>query len=92
VLARVLCHAARPQDLVSGAARLLRAGGHLALVDLVPHDDERLREQGHVWLGFEPQRLRGFLETVALDTVYAGRLRGDDEPALQLVVGRRADR
>jgi DNA-binding transcriptional ArsR family regulator/sorbitol-specific phosphotransferase system component IIA len=92
VLSRVLCHAARPQDLIGGAARLLRAGGHLALVDHVPHDDERLREQGHVWLGFEPARLREFLETVGLNVVFAGRLRGEDEPALQLVMGRRAVR
>ena len=40
VMARVLHHAARPQDLVTGAARLLRAGGHLAIVDHLPHDDE----------------------------------------------------
>ena len=89
VLARVLHHAARPHDLVSGAARLLRAGGHLALVDHLPHDDESLREQGHVWLGFEPARLRTFLEAVGLEVVFAGRLRGDETPALQLLVGRR---
>jgi ArsR family transcriptional regulator len=92
VLARVLCHAARPQDLVAGAARLLRAGGHLALCDHVPHGDEGLREQGHVWLGFEPARLREFLETVGLEVVHAGRLRGEDRPALQLAMGRRAVR
>jgi SAM-dependent methyltransferase len=90
VLARVLHHAARPQDLVAGAARLLRAGGHIALVDHVPHDDERLREQGHVWLGFEPARLRGFLESLELQVVFAAPLAGDETPALQLVVGRRS--
>jgi DNA-binding transcriptional ArsR family regulator len=90
VLARVLHHAARPQDLVASAARLLRAGGHLALVDHVPHDDERLREQGHVWLGFEPARLRGFLESLGLQIAFAGRLASDETPALQLVMGRRA--
>jgi ArsR family transcriptional regulator len=90
VLARVLHHAARPQDLVASAARLLRPGGHLALVDHVPHDDEHLREQGHVWLGFEPARLRAFLETLGLSVVFAGPLAGDETPALQLVMGRRA--
>jgi SAM-dependent methyltransferase len=90
VLARVLCHAARPQDLVAGAARLLRPGGHLALCDHLPHDDERLREQGHVWLGFEPARLREFLETIGLNVEFAGRLRGEEQPALQLAMGRRA--
>jgi len=89
VLARVLCYSARPQELVAGAARVLRPGAHLALVDLVPHDDETLREQGHVWLGFETARLRGFLEAVGLGVVVAGRLPGDASPGLQLVVGRR---
>jgi ArsR family transcriptional regulator len=89
VLARILHHAARPQDLVSGAARLLRPGGHLALVDHVPHDDESLREQGHVWLGFEPDRLRAFLEAAGLQVITANRLRGDERPGLQLVEGRR---
>ena len=54
VMARMLVHASRPQDAIASAARLLRAGGHLAIVDYLPHDDESLREQGHVWLGFEP--------------------------------------
>jgi ArsR family transcriptional regulator len=89
VLARVLHHAARPQDLVTGAARLLRAGGHIALVDHVPHEEEGLREQGHVWLGFEPARLRTFLETPGLRVVFAGRLGGDETPPLQLVVGQK---
>jgi ArsR family transcriptional regulator len=87
VLARVLCHAARPQDLVAAAARVLRPGGHLALVDHLPHQDERLREQGHVWLGFEPARLRDFLENVGLAVVFTTRLSAEEAPALQLVVG-----
>lgn len=92
VLARVLHHAGRPQDLVAGAAALLRAGGYLAIVDHVPHDDERLRELGHVWLGFEPARLEGFLQNIGLTVVAARPLGGDETPALQLVVGRKAPR
>jgi DNA-binding transcriptional ArsR family regulator len=92
VLARVLHHAARPQDLVSAAARVLRPGGHVALVDHVPHDDERLREQGHVWLGFEPARLRGFVEAAGLTVLAASRLPGSETPALHLVVGQKPRR
>ena len=93
VLARVLCHAGRPQELVAGAARVLRAGGHIAVCEYLPHDDEQLREQGHVWLGFEPARLRDFLETAGLRVVYTTRLSsppGKREPALQLIVGQTA--
>jgi DNA-binding transcriptional ArsR family regulator/sorbitol-specific phosphotransferase system component IIA len=92
VLARVLHHAARPQDLVAGAARLLRAGGFLAIVDHVPHEDERLRELGHVWLGFEPARLESFLQTIGLTVVTARPLGGDETPGLQLAVGRKPPR
>lgn len=89
VLARLLHHAARPQELVAAAARLLRPGGHVAIVDHVPHDDERLRELGHVWLGFELQKLRAFAEAAALEVVAANPLRGTESPPLQLVVARR---
>jgi SAM-dependent methyltransferase len=92
VLARVLHHAARPQDLVAEAARVVRAGGHIALVDHVPHDDERLRAEGHVWLGFEPARLRAFIEGAGLAVVHASRLGGDEVPGLHLVVGQKPRR
>jgi SAM-dependent methyltransferase/DNA-binding transcriptional ArsR family regulator len=88
VLARVLHHAARPQSLVTSAARLLRPGGHLALVDHTPHEDEGLRERGHVWLGFEPSKLRQFLEAAGLEPIALSSLRVDETPPLHLAVGR----
>jgi ArsR family transcriptional regulator len=69
LMARVLHHAARPQDAVVAAADLVRPGGHLAVVDLLPHDDESVREQGHVWLGFAPAKLRALLEHAGLEVV-----------------------
>ncbi len=88
VLARVLHHAARPQDLVSAAARLLRPGGHMLLVDHLPHDDESLREHGHVWLGFEPTKLREFLETAGLRVVALSGLRSQETPPLHVAAGQ----
>jgi len=87
-LVRVLHHAARPQDVVISAQRLLRPGGHLVVVDYLPHDDESLREHGHVWLGFEPSKLRQFLEEAGLQEVAPVSLRSQEQPALQLAVGR----
>jgi SAM-dependent methyltransferase len=89
VVSRVLHHVARPQELLVSAARLLRPGGHLALVDHVPHEDESLREAGHVWLGFEPAKLRAWLEAAGLEVVHAAHLRADETPALQLAVARK---
>ena len=60
------------------------------LVDALPHDDERRREIGDVWLGFEEKKFRGFIEQNDLDVVAHSTLRGlTDEPALQFIVGRK---
>jgi ArsR family transcriptional regulator len=99
MMVRVLHHAARPDETVAAAARLLRRGGHLIVVDYVPHTDETMRAQGDVWLGFEPDRLRSCLENAGLDTIALTPLTApaafaDDTgaplPAHQLAIGRRA--
>lgn len=92
LVARMLRHAARPQEVISAAARLLRPGGHLALVDHVPHDDESQRELGAVWLGFEPTKLRAWLDAAHLDVVALAPLPGAARPALQLAVGKKPTR
>jgi ArsR family transcriptional regulator len=68
-MARVLHHAARPQDAIAAASRLVRKGGHLAIVDFLPHDDETMREQGDVWLGFEPAKLAAWLAAAGMNVV-----------------------
>ena len=87
VMARVLHHAARPQDAIAAATRLLRRGGHLVVVDYLPHDDESMREQGDVWLGFEPAKLRAWLD-LKLSVIAAHPLPGPHRPPLQLAVAR----
>jgi SAM-dependent methyltransferase len=92
LMARVLHHVARPQDAVSAAARLVRPGGHLVIVDLLPHDDESVRELGHVWLGFEPAQLRTFVEHAGLETIALSPLQPTprvERLPLQLALGRR---
>lgn len=92
VVSRVLHHVARPQELLVAAARLARPGGHVVVVDHVPHDDESLREKGHVWLGFEPAKLRGWLEGAGLEPLPSVPLRAPETPALQVVLGRKPAR
>ncbi len=100
VMARLLHHAARPSDAVAAAARLLRPGGYLATVDYLPHDDESMREQGDVWLGFEARKLQSFVAAAHLQCVANTPLppprvahQPGDETSLplQLVMARRAD-
>ena len=87
-IVRVLQFIARPSDVVATAARFLRAGGHLIVADHVPHKDESLREQGHVWLGFEPEKLRAWLSEAGLEVVAVGPLPGAFAPPLQLIIGK----
>lgn len=70
VVARTLHHAARPGDAVRGCARLLRHGGRMLLLDYLPHENEAMRDQGDVWLGFPPDRLRGFLADADLEVPF----------------------
>ena len=93
VMARMLVHASRPQDAIASAMRLVRPGGHLVIIDYLPHDDESLREQGHVWLGFEAQKLRAWLEGAKLAVValhpFPTFSATAHQPALQLAVSRK---
>lgn len=89
IMARVLQHAARPQDAIAAATRLLRRGGHLAIVDHLPHDDESMREHGVVWLGFEPAKLRTWLEVAPLVDANVHPLPNAQRPPLQLAIAKR---
>lgn len=66
IVARVLHHAARPQDFLAACARLLRPGGVVVVIDYLPHDDEAMRALGDVWLGFEPEKLKALAKEAGL--------------------------
>jgi DNA-binding transcriptional ArsR family regulator len=91
VMARLLHHAARPQDVITSATRLLKPGGHLAVIDYLPHDDETMREQGDVWLGFEPVKLRTWIDAAGLDVITVHPL-AHHQPPHQLAVGKKPAR
>ena len=67
---RILHHASRPTQALAAFARLLRPGGHLVVLDYLPHADDEMREaRADVWLGFSPAELAARMGEVGLHVV-----------------------
>lgn len=68
VLSLVLHFVVDPARVIAEAARVLRPGGRLLVVDMLPHEREDYRgAMGHLWLGFGEQQLTGWLEDAGFD-------------------------
>jgi ArsR family transcriptional regulator len=85
-VSQVLHHAARPGKGLTEAARILKPGGRLILLDLAQHDQEWVRtEWADQWLGFEERELRGWLAEAGLKMEIFQILQGP-EPAFSVVM------
>ena len=63
----VLHYVADPAAAVKEAARTLRPGGKLMIVEMRPHGrTEYQQTMGHRWLGFEESTVRGWFEAAGL--------------------------
>ena len=70
ILSLVLHFVVDPAAVLVEAARTLRPGGRLLVVDMVPHEREEYRvTMGHLWLGFEPAQISGWLESAGFTDV-----------------------
>lgn len=70
LLSQALHHAADPAAAVAEAARVLRPGGRLLLLDLRPHDQTWVKERlGDRWLGFSDEALSALLTRAGLHQV-----------------------
>lgn len=80
VMHQVLHFAHEPGRVIAEAARVLRPGGHLLIIDFAPHDREELRTQAaHARLGFSDAQMRGWFASAGLlaengDTLAGERL------------------
>ena len=66
----VLHHMPEPKRVLEEAARSLKPGGRLLILDMMPHDREDYRQtMGHVWLGFSEKQIVQWLHAAGFKDV-----------------------
>ncbi|MBI1775331.1 MAG: metalloregulator ArsR/SmtB family transcription factor [Proteobacteria bacterium] len=67
IVHQVLHYAEHPERVIAEAARVVRPGGRLAVIDFAPHALEELRlDHAHRRLGFPEEEIAGWLAAVGL--------------------------
>ena len=70
LLSLVLHYSPAPPKALSEAARVIRPGGRVLVVDMLPHEHEEYQQQmGHVWLGFSDKQMTRYLARAGFSDV-----------------------
>jgi ArsR family transcriptional regulator len=91
MLSLVLHYSPEPPRALAEVGRVVRAGGRVLVVDMLPHDREEYQQQmGHVWLGFSESQVTRLLTGSGFENVRLRMLPVDPDakgPALFAAIG-----
>jgi ubiquinone/menaquinone biosynthesis C-methylase UbiE/DNA-binding transcriptional ArsR family regulator len=86
MLSLVLHYSPAPPKALAEVGRVVRPGGRVLVVDMLPHEREEYQQQmGHVWLGFSEKQISRFLAGAGFSDVRVRALPADPDakgPAL----------
>lgn len=90
-ISQALHHTSNPEEVLRMAARGLKPGGRLVVLDLVRHEHEWTREQwADQWLGFDPIEMREWLLRAGLEPLALDSLPGaTPDLSVLIVVGKK---
>lgn len=94
LLHQVLHYADNPAAVIAEGARVLRSGGRMLVIDLLPHTREELRqERRHVRLGFADDAVTGWMAEAGLQGRVAAQLPAEspDQLGVALWLGEKVD-
>ena len=90
----VLHYVVDPARVIAEAVRVLRPGGRLLVLDMMPHDRQDLRQaMGHQWQGFDAATLGNWMQTAGLEGFRYNGLAPDPDargPMLFAASGKRS--
>jgi len=95
VMALVLHHVPEPARALAEMHRVLKRGGRVLIVDMLPHDRVDYQQQmGHVWLGFSEKTMKKHLEAAGFDTPVISALPADADakgPSLFVATAKKVE-
>lgn len=81
LFSQALHHAHKPARAVAEAARILRPGGRLVVLDLLRHEFEQARElYADVWLGFSEAEMEVFLTDAGFGDIFTAVVDREADP------------
>jgi ArsR family transcriptional regulator len=78
LMSLVLHYSPDPARTLAEGSRVLRPGGRMLVIDMLPHDHEEYQQQmGHVWLGFSEKQMVKYLASAGFADIRIRALPAD---------------